>query len=39
MSLNEEGFREMNNTVMCCMERMLDLKEDTSDPKVDTFGP
>ncbi len=37
MSLNEEGFREMNSEVMCCMERMLDLPEDSSDSKVDTF--
>ncbi len=37
MSLNEEGFREMNNQVMYCMERMLDLPEDSSDSKVDTF--
>ena len=38
MSLDQEGFREMNNEVMYCMERMLDLPEDTSDPKVDTSG-
>ena len=38
MSLDQEGFREMNNQVMYCMERMLDLPEDTSDPKVDTSG-
>jgi len=33
MSLNEEGFREMNNQVMCCMERMLDLPEEEQEMK------
>jgi hypothetical protein len=33
MSLNEEGFREMNNQVMCCMERLLDLPEEEHEVK------
>lgn len=36
MSLNEEGFREMNNQVMYCMERMLDLPEEEQEVKPGT---
>ena len=36
MSLNEEGFREMNNQVMYCMERLLDLPEEEHEMKPGT---